>query len=93
MILLTATLVAGSRHPKLPAGHSLVVMMFVDAQSETEALKLAESELEDLGWATLAHESTEEFPDHFQFRDSASPEARAFGEAQRTGFGLVVFPG
>ena len=70
----------------------MVVMMFVDADSENEALKLAESELEDLGWASWSHESTELVPYDSRFEAEASPEARAFREARRTGFALVVFP-
>ena len=92
MILLTAKLVAGSKHPKLSAGQSMVVMMFVDAHSENEALKLAESELEDLGWATLTHESTEVVAYDPRFEAENSPQARAFRAARATGFGLVVFP-
>lgn len=92
MILLTAHLVAGSRHPNLSAGQSLVVMMFVDAGSEAEALKLAESELEDLGWATMTHESTEVVAYEPRFEGEDSPQARAFRSARTTGFGLVVFP-
>jgi hypothetical protein len=92
MILLTANLVAGPKHPRLSAGHSLVVMMFVDSDSENEALKLAESELEDLGWATFTHESTEVVPYNPRFEAEDSPQAQAFRTARATGFGLVVFP-
>ena len=67
-------------------------MMFVDADSENEALKLAESELEDLGWATLTHESTQVVAYHPRFETEPSPHAHAFRTARTTGFGLVVFP-
>ena len=70
----------------------MVVMMFVDAHSENEALKLAESELEDLGWASLTHESTEVVAYDPRFEAENSPQARAFRAARATGFGLVVFP-
>ena len=70
----------------------MVVMIFVDTDSENEALKLAESELEDLGWATLTHESTEVVAYDPRFEAEDSPQARAFIAARNTGFGLVVFP-
>ena len=92
MILLKATLIAGSAHKKFAQGLSLPALLFVDAQSEVEALKLAESELEDLGWATMAHEATKDVVDYAQFNGKDSVEAGAFQDAVRSGFGIVVYP-
>ena len=66
--------------------------MFVDAESESEALKIAESELEERGWATLAHEATKDVADYTQFQGRQTVEADAFRDAVSSGFGIVVYP-
>ena len=91
MIIARATLTAGTDHGKYMRGESFHALFFVDAVGDEALDAVASRELSARGWASMIIERYKDVTDFDQFAGKDTPEADAFREARRTGFGVVVY--
>jgi hypothetical protein len=90
MLIISATLIAGSSHEKFPAGTEVPAVLFADASEIDEAEDRLAPVLHQRGWSKL---STERYKTVVARPDGSNPQlAHAYDEALSCGVGYVLFP-
>ena len=93
MIVAQASIVAGAKHPKYPAGTEVDAVFFVNTDSEAELQRVAALELKQRGWKAMKITRLKDVTNPAQFQSLDTPTALAHKDAVDSGFGIVVFAG